>query len=81
MAVSVSPFCSKRIPGGLGAVSLASFPSTSSSRSRMVTLTPLGTMIGFFPIRDITHLLVVRDPDPPLRGTPPARLRDIEPLI
>jgi hypothetical protein len=57
-AVRVSPFNSKRIPGGIGLDSFAFLPSISNWLSPIVTLTPLGTLIGFFPIRDIKHLCI-----------------------
>src|SRR5688500_20156412 len=58
-ARSSSPSSLKLIPAGMGVFSVPFGPFTSSSRSWTVTVTPLGTAITFFPIRDITLVLSV----------------------
>src|SRR5688500_11175894 len=52
-ARSSSPSSLKLIPEGIGVFSVPFGPLTSSSRSWTVIVTPLGTAITFFPIRDI----------------------------
>src|SRR5690242_16692922 len=49
-----SPSTLKLIPFGIGVFNVPFGPFTSSSRSCTVTVTPFGTAITFFPIRDIT---------------------------
>src|SRR5918996_4930666 len=54
-ARSSSPSSLKLIPEGIGVFSVPFGPLTSSSRSWTVIVTPLGTAITFFPIRDISY--------------------------
>src|SRR6185369_15281560 len=53
-ARSSSPSTLKLIPLGIGVFNVPFGPFTSSSRSWTVTVTPFGTAITFFPIRDIS---------------------------
>src|SRR6476646_4020531 len=57
-ARSSSPSTLKLIPFGIGVFNVPLGPLTSSSRSCTVTVTPFGTAITFFPIRDITPVLL-----------------------
>src|SRR2546423_11008703 len=41
------------MPSGTGVRSVPFAPFTSNSRSRIVTVTPFGTVIAFFPMRDM----------------------------
>src|SRR5690242_16953955 len=50
-----SPSTLKLMPFGIGVFNVPFGPLTSSSRSCTVTVTPFGTAITFFPIRDITQ--------------------------
>src|SRR5688500_19420778 len=58
-ARSSSPSSLKLIPAGMGVFSVPFGPFTSSSCSWTVTVTPLGTAITFFPIRDMTLVLSI----------------------
>src|ERR1700741_4412761 len=50
-----SPSSLKLIPCGIGVFNVPFGPFTSSSRSWTVMVTPFGTAITFFPIRDIGY--------------------------
>ena len=52
-ATRASPSCAKSTPGGTACFSVPLGPFTSTAPAEMFTVTPFGTGIGFFPIRDI----------------------------
>ena len=55
-AVKMPASCLKLTPAGIGVVSVPFGPFTSMSDPLIVTVTPDGIEIGFFPTRDITFL-------------------------
>src|SRR5664279_3784587 len=52
-----SAWMSSVIPAGMGQLSLPLAPSTTASDPMTVTFTPLGSVTGFFPIRDMGYSL------------------------
>src|SRR4249920_3303334 len=53
-ATSSLPFSSNVMPGGTSCFSVPLGPFTSTPSALTLTVTPLGTGIGFLPIRDIS---------------------------
>src|SRR5579863_7335180 len=56
MASNWPSFCSMRMPGGRAVSSLPLGPCTATVLPSILIVTPLGSAIGFFPIRDINSL-------------------------
>ena len=53
VATSASPSLANRMPGGTACLSDPFGPLTSTAPAAMLTVTPLGSAMGFFPIRDM----------------------------
>src|SRR5436190_15932022 len=57
LATSASPSLANRMPGGVTCRSLPFGPCTSTAPASIVTVTPLGSVMGFLPIRDMVRSL------------------------